>query len=229
MNHNIKHLAIIMDGNVRWAKANRVAKAEGHKKGAEVAKVLVPQISTLGIPYLTLYAFSSENWNRPADEVSLLINLLGFYIENELKILNNHQIKLKVIGNMDKLGTNLRRKIIEATESTRYNTGMTLYMAFGYGSREEIVSACQKIVDAGELKLSEEMFRQYLYDKDMPDVDLFIRPSGVYRMSNFLLWQSAYAELYFTDKFWPDFSIDDIIKAIEDYSTRTRTFGGRLC
>ena len=227
IHHNIKHLAIIMDGNARWAKHNDLSKAEGHKKGANVAKELVPKIIDLNIPYLTLYAFSSENWQRPKEEVSIIMKLLSYFVENEIKTLHKHQIKLKIIGNLDKVDSALRNKIIDAAKLTQHNTKMTVCIAFSYGSRAEIVYACQQIIDSGEKQISEENFSKFLYDKDMPDVDLLIRPGGVYRMSNFLLWQAAYAELYFTDKFWPDFSINDIKEAIENYSKRKRNFGGR--
>ncbi len=227
MNHNIKHLAIIMDGNARWASANNLSKAEGHKKGAEIAKELVMQILELNIPYVTLYTFSSENWQRPADEVSMLMKLLSYYVENEIKTLHKHQIRLKIVGNLDKINNDLKNKIVYATELTKNNDKMTVCIAFSYGSRAEIVRACQRIIDSGEKNISEENFSKFLYDQDMPDVDLLVRSGGVYRMSNFLLWQAAYAELYFTNKFWPDFSIDDIKEAIDNYSTRKRNFGGR--
>ncbi len=227
INHDIKHLAIIMDGNARWAKTNGLSKAEGHKKGSDIAHKLVPKIMELGIPYLTLYTFSSENWQRPEEEVSIIMKLLSYYVENEVKTLHKHQIKLKIIGNLDKIDSNLKNKIIEATNLTKDNTKMTVCIAFSYGSRAEIVNACQKIIDSGEKNISEATFSKFLYDKDMPDVDLLIRPGGFYRMSNFLLWQAAYAELYFTGKLWPDFSIDDIKEAIENYSKRKRNFGGR--
>lgn len=226
-NHNIKHLSVIMDGNARWADQNGLSKAEGHKKGAEVAKELVLQMLDLHIPYLTLYTFSSENWQRPADEVSLLMKLLSYYVENEVNILHQHKIRLKVVGNLDKINTDLKNKIIHATDLTKNNTKMTVCLAFSYGSRAEIVQACQKIIDSNIKQISEKTFHKFLYDHDMPDVDLFIRPGGFHRMSNFLLWQAAYAELYFIEKLWPDFSIDDVKEAIKNYLTRKRNFGGR--
>ena len=226
-NHNIKHLSIIMDGNARWANNNGLSKAEGHRKGAEVAKELVLQMLTLNIPYLTLYTFSSENWQRPADEISLLMKLLNYYVENEIKTLHKHRIRLKVVGNLDKINNDLKSKIIHAMDLTKDNNDMTVCIAFSYGSRAEIVQACQKIIDSNIKQISEEPFCKFLYDQDMPDVDLYIRPGGFYRMSNFLLWQAAYAELYFIEKLWPDFSINDIKEAIKNYSTRKRNFGGR--
>lgn len=216
-----------MDGNARWANKHGKTKAEGHKKGAETAKSLIPYSSKLGIKYLTLYAFSSENWQRPANEVSILLKLLSHYVKNETKMLSDYQIKLKIIGNLDKLSPNLQKKINSAIDATKHNSKMTVTIAFGYGSRDEIVNACQKAIDSGVTTITEESFQNFLYDPEMPDVDLLIRPSGVYRISNFLLWQAAYAELYFLDKFWPDFNEDDLKDAIINYSQRKRNFGGR--
>jgi undecaprenyl diphosphate synthase len=227
MNHNIKHLAIIMDGNARWASSNNLPKSVGHQRGAETAKKLMPDIIKLGIDYLTLYAFSSENWQRPEDEVSWIMKLLSYYVENEVKTLHKNNIKLKIIGNLEKLNDSLKEKVIAATKLTENNDKMTVCIAIGYGGRAEIVDACQKIINSGIKQISQEDFRNFLYDPTMPDVDLLIRPSGVYRISNFLLWQVAYAELFFTDKFWPDFSINDIKEAVDNYSTRKRNFGGR--
>ena len=227
MRHNLNHLAIIMDGNARWANKHGKTKAEGHKKGAETAKSLIPYSSKLGIKYLTLYAFSSENWQRPANEVSILLKLLSYYVKNETKMLSDYQIKLKIIGNLDKLSPNLQKKIYSAIDATKHNSKMTVTIAFGYGSRDEIVNACQKAIDSGVTTITEESFQNFLYDPEMPDVDLLIRPSGVYRISNFLLWQAAYAELYFLDKFWPDFNENDLKDAIINYSQRKRNFGGR--
>lgn len=226
-NGKIKHLAIIMDGNARWAKAKKLDSKDGHKKGAEVARKLSLELKELQIPYVTFYAFSSENWGRPEEEVSFLMSLLAYYIEHELKALHKNDIKLKVIGNQDNLNPLMRKKIHDAVELTKHNTSMTIVIALGYGGKLEIVDACQKIIDSGIKQITPEIFQQYLYDPEMPDVDLMIRPGGDYRISNFLLWQSAYAELYFTQKLWPDFTIDDIKDAMEDFSCRVRTFGGK--
>ncbi len=227
MKQNLNHLAIIMDGNARWAKLNKKSKAEGHKKGAEVAKSLIPHLSKLGINYLTLYTFSSENWQRPAEEVSILINLLSHYVLHETKILAKHGIKLKIIGHLEKLAPSLQQKIKFAVESTKNNSKATVCIAFSYGSRAEMVDAFTKAINSGITKITEDNFRNFLYDPEMPDVDLLIRTGSEYRISNFLLWQLAYAELYFLDKFWPEFDINDLEKAIENYSTRQRNFGGR--
>ncbi len=225
--HDLNHLAIIMDGNARWAKKHNKTKAEGYKKGAETAKSLLPYTSNLGIKYLTLYAFSSENWQRPPGEISILIDLLSHYVKKEIKILSDNGIRLKVIGTLDKLSKILQKKIKKAVELSKNNSEMTVTIAFGYGSRTEIVNACQKILDSGVKKITEKNFKEFLYDPEMPDVDLLIRPSGVYRISNFLLWQAAYAELYFINKFWPDFNEEDLKLALINYSKRKRNFGGR--
>lgn len=225
--HDINHLAIIMDGNARWAEQHNKAKAQGHKKGAETAKSLLPCISKLGIKYLTLYAFSSENWQRPPEEVAILIDLLSHYVKKETEILSDNGIRLKVIGTLDKLSKKLQEKIQKAVELTKNNSKMTVTIAFSYGSRTEIVNACQQVLDSGIKKITEEDFKNFLYDPEMPDVDLLIRPSGVYRISNFLLWQAAYAELYFIDKFWPEFNEEDLKEALINYSKRKRNFGGR--
>jgi len=225
--NNLHHLAIIMDGNARWAKKNSKTKAQGHKQGAEVIKTLLPSVSKLGIKYLTLYAFSSENWQRPESEVLLLLKLLNNYVDSTKKQLLEHGIQLKIIGKLDRLSASLLSKIDEVVDLTKNNSKMTLTIAFSYGSRSEIVDACQNVIDSGNKIISEENFKDFLYDPEMPDVDLLIRTSGVYRLSNFLLWQAAYAELYFTDKLWPDFNEDDLKEAIQNYSRRKRTFGAR--
>ncbi|RTK92442.1 MAG: di-trans,poly-cis-decaprenylcistransferase [Rickettsiales bacterium] len=227
MKQKLDHLAIIMDGNARWAKISGKTKAQGHKKGAQVARSLLPHLTRLNIKYLTLYAFSSENWQRPEEEISTLINLLSFYILNQTKILNKYGIKLKIIGNLEKLSSSLQQKIQKSIDDTKHNESVTLCIAFSYGSRFEIINAVQKIIDSDIKQINVDSFKNFLYDATMPDVDLLIRTSGVYRISNFLLWQLAYAELYFTEKYWPDFTINDLEDAINDYSNRQRNFGGR--
>ena len=227
MNKDINHVAIIMDGNARWAKTNNKTKIEGHKAGAEAAKALLPYIHKIGIKYLTLYAFSSENWLRPKNEVESLIKLLYFYTSNEVAMLNKYNLKLKVVGNLKKLSLSLQKNIEDAVGKTRQNNGPTLCIAFSYGSRMEITDAVNKIIDSGNKNITESTFSKYLYDPSMPDVDLLIRTSGVSRISNFLLWQSAYAELYFIDKYWPDFDYTDLEKALFEYKKRSRRFGQR--
>lgn len=227
MTNKLNHLAVIMDGNARWAAQNGHTKAFGHKQGAEAAKDLVKNAVELGIEHLTIYAFSSENWTRPESEISVLLDLLGYYIKNEIKSFEKNQIRLKVIGDLSKLSEGLQQKINETIEATKNYSKLTLTIAFSYGSRDEILRACQKAIDSGAQQITEDNFKNFLYDPEMPDVDLLIRTSGVYRISNFLLWQAAYAELYFMDKFWPDFNKADLIQAIENYSKRKRNFGGR--
>lgn len=227
MNKDINHIAIIMDGNARWAKTNNKTKIEGHKAGAEAAKALLPHIHKTGIKYLTLYAFSSENWLRPKNEVESLIKLLYFYTSNEVAMLSKYNLKLKVVGNLKKLSPSLQKNLKEAVDKTKQNNGPTLCIAFSYGSRMEIIDAVNKIIDSGNKNITESMFSKYLYDPSMPDVDLLIRTSGVSRISNFLLWQSAYAELYFIDKYWPDFDYTDLEKALLEYKKRSRRFGQR--
>lgn len=227
MTNKLKHLAVIMDGNARWAEQNGRTKAFGHKRGAESAKALVKNAAELGIEHLTIYAFSSENWTRPESEISVLLDLLGYYIKNEIKNFKKNQIRLKVVGDLSKLSEGLQQKIAETIEATQNYSKLTLTIAFSYGSRDEILRACQKAIDSGVPKITEDKFKNFLYDPKMPDVDLLIRTSGVYRISNFLLWQAAYAELYFIDKFWPDFNKEDLLLAMENYSKRKRNFGGR--
>ncbi|MFK7974239.1 MAG: polyprenyl diphosphate synthase [Rickettsiaceae bacterium] len=228
MQQKLDHLAIIMDGSARWAKVNGKTKAEGHTRGAKVAKSLLPHLSRLNINYLTIYALSSENWQRPKTEIKLLINLLSNYVLNEKDLLNKYNIKLKIVGDLQKLSNNLQCKIQQTISETENNSGATLCIAFSYGSRAEIVRAAQYAIDNKIERVTEENFQKLMYDRDMPNVDLLIRTSGVYRVSNFLLWQLAYAELYFLDKFWPDFTITDLEQAIEHYLNQVRTFGHRL-
>ena len=225
--HNIKHLAIIMDGNARWALKNNLSVAQGHEKGAENVKSILSAAIELEIPYLTIYAFSSENWSRSADEIKVLINLLCLNLENESANMVQNGIKLKIIGALGRLDADVQSRIRSIEKSTEDNNKITLCIAFSYGSKAEIIDACQSIIDSGKSQISEIEFKKYLYDPNMPDVDLLIRTSGVYRISNFLLWQAAYAELYFCEKNWPEFLKNDLIQAIEDYAKRKRTFGTR--
>jgi undecaprenyl diphosphate synthase len=227
MQQSLNHLAIIMDGNARWATLNGKTKAEGHSVGAQNAEEIIPHALELGVKYLTLYAFSSENWRRPIKEVSILIGLLNKYLNSKTDFLKKHEIRLQVIGNLSKLPAALVAKINKSTEDTRNNTKMTVTIAFSYGARAEIANACQKAIDSGVKEITEDNFKNFLYDPAMPDVDILIRTGGLHRISNFLLWQASYAEIYFLDKFWPDFNKEDLAKTIEDYSKRTRSFGAR--
>ena len=227
MQDGLNHLAIIMDGNARWATKHGKTKAEGHTAGAENAKKILPHALKLGVKHLTFYTFSSENWQRPAQEVSTIMNLLKNHLKTDTKLLEEQQIKLQVIGDLSKLPSLMVKKIKAATEATKNNAKMTVTIAFSYGARAEIANACQAAIDSGIKKITEDNFKNFLYDPEMPDVDILIRTGGCHRISNFLLWQASYAEIYFLDRLWPDFDEKDLTKTIEDYSKRTRYFGAR--
>ena len=226
-----KHLAIIMDGNGRWAKQKGLLRALGHESGTKAVRETVETCTKLGIENLTLYAFSTENWNRPKLEVDTLMKLLIKSLKNELKTLMNNNIKLITIGNFEKLPSSAQKELSQVISQTKDNDRMTLTLALSYGSREEIVSAIKEIsskvknniisIDA----IDESIINQHLYTQNLPDVDLLIRTSGEHRISNFLLWQIAYAELYFTDVLWPDFREKDLYEAIISYQKRERRFG----
>ncbi len=225
------HVAIIMDGNGRWAKSRGLPRAAGHKKGAEALRSILQSCGDLGIKFLTVYAFSSENWNRPAPEVSDLMELLKYYLKNELKLLDKNNIKLRIIGDPFKLSEDIRSQVAAAEERTKNNTALTLCIGLSYGSRKEMVRAIRKIagdIAAGKLlpeELSETRMGDYLDTCGLPDPDLLIRTGGEKRLSNFLLWQSAYAELYFTDTLWPDFTSEHLKEAVADYGQRERRYG----
>lgn len=225
------HIAVIMDGNGRWAKKQGMMRVFGHENGTTAVKDIVEGAARLGIKNLTLYAFSTENWNRPKLEVQTLMKLLVTSLKKELPRLHSNNIRLNTIGNIEKLPERTRREITEAVEHTKGNTHMTLTIALSYGSREEIIHAVKALsekVKNNEITIddiTEEAIDRHLYTNDLPDVDLVIRTSGEQRISNFLLWQSAYAELYFTDILWPDFREKDLHDAIIDYQGRERRFG----
>lgn len=225
------HLAIIMDGNGRWAKARMLPRLMGHRKGAETVRMVVDECSRLGIRYLTLFAFSAENWSRPSSEVSALMALLKKYIQSEVPRMKRDNIRFNVIGNRGDLPEDVRGELDEAMASTAANTGLTLTLALSYGSRQEILQAARQLavdVAAGRVApdaVTESSFSGYLYTAGLPDPDLLIRTSGEMRISNFLLWQLAYAELYFTEINWPDFDRQELQRAIGDYQSRERRFG----
>ncbi|HHX77255.1 MAG TPA: isoprenyl transferase [Firmicutes bacterium] len=227
-----QHVAIIMDGNGRWAKRKGLPRYLGHKAGVETIKNVVRWCDEIGIKVLTLYAFSTENWQRPRQEVEFLMSLPVVYLEAELSNLMRNNVKLQVFGSGERLPENTRRAVREAVQKTAGNTGLILNLAFNYGSRNEIIRAVQKIarlIARGELSpddIDEEMMENYLDTKGLPDPDLLIRPSGELRLSNFLLWQLAYTEFWFSNTMWPDFSKKDFLKAIADYQNRDRRFGG---
>ena len=225
------HIAIIMDGNGRWAKKRNKSRGYGHKEGKKSAKKIIEVCAELGVKNLTLFAFSTENWNRPKLEIELLMKLLLTSLNEELKALNKNNIRFKTIGNLEKLPKKLLSYLTKATKKTQNNNRMTLTLALSYGAREEIVYAMQAIGDKVKNNLislkniDESVINQHLYTHYLPDVDLLIRTSGEKRISNFLLWQIAYSELYFTKKLWPDFSKEDLYEAIVNYQQRERRFG----
>jgi undecaprenyl diphosphate synthase len=225
------HIAIIMDGNGRWAKQRGLPRISGHKKGAESVKEAIEACIENSVSYLTLYAFSSENWNRPTNEVEGLMELLNFYLGKELKQLHENGIKLKVIGEKKLLSNKIKDKISKAEQLTANNNSLSLTIALSYGGRQEIVRAVNQIVKSSMDKkldgnqIDENIFESFLYTSGIPDPDLLIRTSGEKRLSNFLLWQLAYTELFFTDVLWPDFKKEHVLEAINDFIKRERRYG----
>jgi undecaprenyl diphosphate synthase len=226
-----QHIAIIMDGNGRWAGRHAMGRILGHRKGAESVQVVVKTCRRIGISCLTLYAFSMENWLRPKAEVRALLQLLKEYLVNEVQEMMDQDIRLTAIGNLDSLGAPVLMKLRETIERTAGNQGMVLNLALSYGGRDEIATAVGRMVSdglAGKIKpvdVTKELCQRYLYTSALPDPDLLIRTGGEYRISNFLLWQMAYTEFYFTDILWPDFRESDLIEAIAEYQQRERRFG----
>ena len=226
-----KHLAIIMDGNGRWAKQKGYLRALGHESGTKSVREVVETCAKLGIENLTLYAFSTENWNRPKLEVKLLMNILINSLQDELKTLNDNNIRLNSIGNLSLLPKSAQKKLQEVIETTKNNSRMVLTLALSYGSREELINVVKNISNKVKNNIisidsiDESIINQHLYTQDLPEVDLLIRTSGEHRISNFLLWQIAYAELYFTEILWPDFKEDDLYETIISYQKRERRFG----
>lgn len=225
------HIAIIMDGNRRWAKQNKLDVRLGHKKGAETLENIVRYCNKIGIKYLTVYAFSTENWKRSKEEVGALMLLLQNYLDDFAKRADAENIKINMLGNKDGLSKGLLTKIEDTVERTKNNTGITFNVAFNYGGRDEIVKAVRQITE--DIKqdkiniedINEELISNKLYTSGMPDPDLMIRTSGEIRTSNFLPWQLVYSEFYFTEKLWPDFTEKDLDEAIDEYNRRTRNFG----
>jgi undecaprenyl diphosphate synthase len=226
-----RHIAIIMDGNGRWAQQHTIGRIRGHRKGAQSVRTVVRTCREIGIKYLTLYAFSVENWERPVKEVQALMVLLEEYLAKELNELKKQGIRLTTIGETDRLNPSVKEKLQMAKEATMNNDKMVLNIALSYGGRDEIISAVKKLVKDNQENriniddINKETFSNYLHTCGMPDPDLLIRTSGEHRISNFLLWQMAYTELYFTKVLWPDFAKDDLFKAIESYQKRERRFG----
>ena len=226
------NLGIIMDGNGRWAKKRGLPRTAGHVTGAQVFRKITKYCEKCGVRFLTVYAFSTENWRRPQDEVDSIMNLLRQYLKESLADFQHENIVVRFIGSRDELAQDIRALIEEAEESTAHKTGMTLNIALNYGGQQEIVAAARLLAAQaanGELKpedIDEKMLEQALYTEDQPPVDLILRPSGEYRLSNFLIWQSAYAEFVFMDVLWPDFKEEDLDRAFEEYARRDRRFGG---
>ena len=223
---NINHLAIIMDGNGRWATEKKLDRLSGHKEGSKSAKEIIQYCSKANIAYLTLYTFSTENWTRPKIEISGLMNLLKSMLSSEIDELDRNNIVFNVVGRVGDLSSGLQDIIAHAMHRTKNNTGMVLSLALSYGGRQEIVDAINKIKANKKIEIiDEDIVKNHLYCPEIPSPDLIIRTAGEHRLSNFLLWQSAYAELYVSNKNWPDFKTKDIMLALKDFENRTRTFG----
>lgn len=226
-----RHLAIIMDGNGRWAEKRHLPRILGHRRGVETVRKIVTAVRKEEIPFLTLYAFSSENWQRPDEEVGALMGLLGHYLASELKTMRQQDIRLQVIGDTSRLPANVRTILQETVQETAENQTMTLILALSYGGRAELVQAARRLAVralAGEIlpeEIDDAQFADCLETRGIPDPDLLIRTSGEMRISNFLLWQIAYAELYFCDTFWPDFDEEELRQALAEYARRQRRFG----
>jgi undecaprenyl diphosphate synthase len=214
-----------MDGNGRWARKRGLPRVMGHKVGVESVRSVIRVARKVGIKYLTLYTFSSENWQRPKEEVSYLMQLLKTLLIKEVDDLKRQGVRIRAIGRLGNLGKEVLEALNYAIEKTKDNRDLNLYLALSYGGRQEIVDAVNNILRLGIKEVDEDKFRNFLYDPELPDVDLLIRTAGEYRISNFLLWHTAYAELYITDVLWPDFREEEFLKAIEDYSKRVRKFG----
>lgn len=226
------HIGIIMDGNGRWAKKRALPRSSGHAAGAKTFEKIVEDAGNIGIKYVTVYAFSTENWKRPKQEVDALMNLLEDYLDNGLARLAGRNVKIHFIGDETVFSDEMQKKLVHMERETDKNTGLVLNVALNYGGRNELVNAVKKIADnaaRGEVApedIDEEYVQKFLYTAGQPDPDLIIRPSGEYRLSNFLMWQSAYSELWFSNCLWPDFTKKDLLGAIKDYQNRSRRFGG---
>ncbi len=224
------HVGIIMDGNGRWARKRNLPRTNGHKAGLDTAKVIVKAALELGIKYVTLYVFSTENWKRMQEEVSYLMGLIKINLRAEFNFYKKNKIRIKHLGNLEGLPTDVQKEIITAVNETSHFTGLTVVLAINYGGRDEIIRGVKKLISTSTNKeeLTEKTFEKFFDIPDMPDVDLLIRTGGELRLSNFLLWHAAYAELLFTDTLWPDYTKDEFYKDIETFQTRTRRFGAVL-
>ena len=222
---NPNHICIIMDGDGRWASMRGLSRTEGHKSGVDSVRKIIKHCNTINIKYLTLFTFSQENWSRPKQEVLSLMKLLIFSLNSELKSMIENNIKFQVIGDLEKLDLITKNSLQKAEASTSGNTGLNLCLAISYGGRQEIINAINKIIHSKKKYINDKDFSQFLYTKNIPDPDLLIRTGDEHRISNFLLWQMAYTEIYFSKVFWPDFSEEDLDCAIEDFKLRERRFG----
>ena len=224
-NSSINHLAIIMDGNGRWANQKNQQRVFGHEKGAQTAKKIINDCVKRGIPHLTLYTFSKENWSRPKHEVDTLMILLSKMLKNETENMLRNNIRFNIVGKIGDLPLKTRDWVSSTIEKTKNNTGLVLTLALSYGGRQEIVDAVNSLIKSEVKIINEEILKNHLYCPEMPDPDMIIRTGGEYRLSNFLLWQSAYAEIYICNKNWPDFDENELDKALKEYDNRNRTFG----
>lgn len=222
---NLKHIAIIMDGNRRYAKKRGLPSAMGHKMGVESLKKIVNISDKFNVKYLTVYAFSTENWKRKKEEVDFLMNLLSTTLKNELQEMHENNVKISYIGDLTKLNDNLRNVLNNSYETTKNNTGVNLQIAINYGGRDEIIHAVCEIIKSGIKKVDENIFENFLYTKNIPDPDLLIRTGGELRVSNYLLWQIAYSEIYVTEKLWPEFNEEALVEAILAFRERQRRYG----
>lgn len=222
-----RHIAIIMDGNRRWAKGHNLPVVAGHRAGAETLRKIIESCMKFEIPYLTVYAFSTENWKRSEQEVVDLMNLMREYLDKLERDNKDRNAKIRIIGDVTRLDNDLREKIDKLENSTAKNTGLTIQVALNYGGRDEIISAIKKLSLSDIQELSVENFSKFLYTSEAPDPDLIIRTAGEQRLSNFLLWQAAYSEFYYTEVLWPDFSCTELEKALNSFSLRERKFGGK--
>ena len=224
---DLKHIAVIMDGNRRWAKEKNLPSAMGHKKGVDALKTTLRACKDFGIKYLTVYAFSTENWKRKKEEVDFLMELLAITLTNELAEMHSEGVVISFIGDISKLSDKLQKILANSVETTKNNTGVHLQIAFNYGARDEIVHAVKSIIAKGikSEDVTEEIISENLYTKGIPDPDLLIRTGGEKRISNYLLWQIAYSEILVTDEYWPEFGRDSLAKAVEEFKNRQRRFG----
>jgi len=226
-----EHIGVIMDGNGRWAKKRKLPRSAGHSKGADTLKKIVTECNKMGIKYITVYAFSTENWKRPKEEVDYLMNLLLDYLRDAENSLAGENVVIRAIGSRAELSEEIREQIVKTEEFTKNNTGIVMNIALNYGAREELVHAVSQIIDdinngKADPKITADDIQNHLYTAGQPDPDLIIRTSGEERLSNFMLWQAAYSEFWFTPKLWPDFNKQDLYQAIADFQNRGRRFGG---